>query len=175
MSEQRRAPRPVNLFEAKALIDYVKGLTLTNIKYGCVRAKELDDKRGSKKNTSYLLAMHQLSNAIRSELGLKPAPVKGKASKSDDKLASKVKELNAAIVAFGDELAECKTELKETEEALELAMDSVESTEAKMTALNEANQALTKANESLIEENKKPVAKTAAKKVTKKATKKETK
>lgn len=157
MTQKPRAPRPVLTFESKTLLDYVKGNTLREIKYSCVRAKELDDKQGSKKDGSYLLAMVELSEEINKELGIKAGKKSG-SNKADKKLAAEVEDLKAEVVRLTDANDSLGEELEGQDEDLEMAAETNKT-------LNEANQALTKVNEGLL----KP--KVTTKKTTKKGAK----
>lgn len=173
MTTARHAPRPISPFESKRILDYVKGLTLNSIKYACVRAKELDDKGGSKRNTDYLLAMHELSNALRAELGLKAAPIilKSKINKSDKKLVTRIEELEKELLESKANLETMSKEVTDLEEVLEAATGSV-------AELTNSNKLLHETNEALISTNKDLIKKATVKKVNKpaaKPTKKETK
>lgn len=161
-----RKPRPILSFESKTLLDYIQGGTLRAIKYGCVRAKELDDKAGGKKKAPYLSAMIELADAIYDEVGVKRT--KAKKSKVNDEevkeLEAQLEEAKTAVKALEDKLKESEESLEDIDgevEELELKVKSLEDTNSD---LNEANQALVKANEGLIKKEKTAEKKAPAKK-----------
>jgi len=62
--------RPLNRFEDRLILSYVSQPLVTDIRYKCLRAVEVDAAYVASKESDYYQAMLALSNAIRAELGL---------------------------------------------------------------------------------------------------------
>ena len=144
------AERPINLFDKKDIRDYNKHATLSALRAGCVRAVELDDSRGAKKDGSYLLSMAGVADAIYAELGIKPT----KAAKGKNEKPVVVKE-SEEYKKLEELLTATQERSVEQEEELETLDKDVEEKATKIKELEEENKKSLAENKKLTTANKK--------------------
>lgn len=136
-------PRPLNLFESRTILSYNKTPLVLAIRYNCVRAKELDDNRGSPQTGDYFNSMLELSNAIRLELGLAVAPlaiveIEAKEFTGDILEADEYILLQEQFTTVSERSTEQETELEELDESIEAKDGEIKLLTEKVVALEEA-------------------------------------
>lgn len=113
--------RPINPFDLKDVRDYNSNATLNAVRNSCVRAKELDDKQGTKQKGTYFVAMLKLSDAIRKELGAKAVKA-GKAKAAAPVViadSEEYKKLEVLLTATQERSVEQESELEDLDKDIE--------------------------------------------------------
>lgn len=110
--------RPVNIFDNRDVRDYNKPSVINSLRNNCVRAVELDDRQGTKKKGTYLLAMKGVADGIYAELGIKGA--KGaKLNKVVVEDPEAYKKLVTLLAESKERSEEQETELEELDKEIE--------------------------------------------------------
>lgn len=164
--------RPVNIFDNKNVRDYNKHATLNALRNNCVRAVELDDRQGTKKKGTYLLAMKLVADGIYQELGIKTTKSKSdKTKKVVVKDSDEYKELESLLTNTQTRSKEQEVELEELDKDVETKDKEISELKAKLSTpldtsemdaigqslkISEAkNKKLTADNNKLLSKNKK--------------------
>tara|TARA_R110000851_G_scaffold317339_1_gene480771 strand:+ start:4464 stop:4970 length:507 start_codon:yes stop_codon:yes gene_type:complete len=164
---KKRIERPVNLFELKDVRDYNAHTTINAIRNNCVRAKELDDRQGTKQKGTYFLAMLMLADAIRKELGAKESATVSKEESATVVIeeSEEYKKLETLLTDTQERSVEQEGELEELDKEIESLNTDCTDMAVKIKALEDSVTAQIEENKKLIAENKK--LSTANKKLTK--------